>query len=69
MARKCKKCDKSTVFGNRVSHSNRKTRRKWKVNLFSIRVTDDLSNSVKKILLCSRCIRTRGVVKKKSLEV
>lgn len=34
MARVCQITGKKTVFGNKVSHSNRKTRRVFKPNLF-----------------------------------
>jgi large subunit ribosomal protein L28 len=61
MAYKCYCCGKSTVTGNNVSHSNRKTRRTWKPNLKSIRIEE--GGKVKKIKICTRCLRSNKVKK------
>ena len=38
MSKKCEVCGKGQVSGNRVSHSNRHTRRKWNANIQSVRL-------------------------------
>ncbi|MEG1929775.1 MAG: 50S ribosomal protein L28 [Anaerovorax sp.] len=59
MSKKCEICGKSQVSGNNVSHSNRHTRRKWNVNIQTVRVEENGTVSKKK--LCTRCIRTNKV--------
>ncbi len=61
MSRSCDVCGKGTISGNNVSHSHRKTKRKWKVNLVSIRALID--GTVQKIRLCTRCLRSNKVQK------
>jgi len=41
MARKCEITGKKVTTGNNVSHSHRKTRRKWYPNLQVITITDE----------------------------
>ncbi len=61
MARRCDICGKGTVTGNNVSHSNKRTRRKWRVNLLTTRIQE--GSSVKKIKICTRCLRSDKVQK------
>ena len=61
MARTCEICGKHGSAGNNVSHANNKTRRTWQPNLQTVRA--QLEGGVKKILVCTRCIRS-GKVKK-----
>lgn len=61
MARRCDVCGKGTKSGNNVSHSHKKTKRKWKANLLSMKVKD--GSSVKKIKICTRCLRSNKVQK------
>jgi large subunit ribosomal protein L28 len=61
MARKCDICGKGTVTGNKVSHSNNKTRRTWKPNLHKVRTMVGKSKTTVKI--CTRCLRSGKVVK------
>jgi large subunit ribosomal protein L28 len=42
MGRVCELSGKGTITGNNVSHSNRRTKRKWKVNLRKIKVGDEV---------------------------
>jgi large subunit ribosomal protein L28 len=53
---KCAVCGKGVVFGNAVSHSNRKTNRSWKPNIRKVRVEED--GTVKTVSICARCLRT-----------
>ncbi|MBI5453185.1 MAG: 50S ribosomal protein L28 [Deltaproteobacteria bacterium] len=61
MAATCDVCGKGPTFGNNVSHAHNKTRRRWNPNLQSVRAIQN--GKVKKIRVCSRCIRS-GVVTK-----
>ncbi len=61
MAKYCEVCDKGIQSGNKVSHSNRKSRRKWAPNVKRIRA--DIDGSPKNIFICTRCLRT-GKVKR-----
>lgn len=56
MARRCYYCGKGRVVGNRVSHANNKTKRIFLPNLQRIHVR--LQTGVRRILACTRCIRT-----------
>ena len=56
MSNRCSLCGKGVVFGHNVSHSNRKTNRRWLPN---IQKTSVLVNGVaRRIDACTRCIRT-----------
>jgi large subunit ribosomal protein L28 len=61
MARKCDICGKGTVTGNKVSHSNNRTRRTWKPNLHKVRTMVGKSKTTLKV--CTRCLRSGKVVK------
>lgn len=56
MARRCHICDKGKVVGNKVSFSNIKTNRNWKPNIRRVRAIVD--GSVKRINVCTRCLRS-----------
>ncbi|MBN1897264.1 MAG: 50S ribosomal protein L28 [Spirochaetes bacterium] len=58
---KCDICGKGTIFGNNVSHSNRKTRRTWKPNIQKVKA--NINGSVKRIKVCTQCLRS-GKIKK-----
>ncbi|OGC15664.1 50S ribosomal protein L28 [candidate division WOR-1 bacterium RIFOXYC2_FULL_37_10] len=61
MAKQCYICDKKPAAGNNVSHSNKKTKRRWLPNLQKIWI----SVSGKKIhkTVCTKCIKA-GKIKK-----
>lgn len=61
MAATCDICGKGVTFGNNVSHAHNKTKRRWNVNLQTVRAMH--KGEVKKIKACSRCIRSGAVVK------
>lgn len=53
---KCDICSKETKFGNQVSHSVRRTSRKWKPNIRKAKI---IVNGVSKsINVCARCLRS-----------
>jgi large subunit ribosomal protein L28 len=61
MSRKCVVCGKGQSSGNNVSHSNRHTRRKWDANIQSVKVNEN--GTVKRINVCTKCIRAGKVTK------
>jgi len=56
MARKCEICGKGPQFGNRVSHSNRKTRHKFNPNIQHVRV--EVDGVRKRIKVCTSCLKS-----------
>ena len=61
MSRVCEICGKKPMFGNNVSHANNKTRRRFNPNLQNVRAIK--SGQVKKMTVCTRCIKSGSVVK------
>lgn len=59
--RHCAICGKHTSTGNNVSHANNKTKRRWQPNLQEVRAA--FNGGVKRILVCTRCIRSGKVSK------
>lgn len=62
MSRVCSICQKGQMTGNNVSHSNRKSRRAWQVNVQKIKVVDN-NNNVSSQYVCTRCLRSGKVEK------
>lgn len=58
---KCEICNKSVQFGNRVSHSNKKTARIWRSNIRRIRILEN-GKAVRRYV-CTRCIRSGKILK------
>ncbi len=56
MARICYHCDKKPLTGNKVSHANNKSKRRFLPNLQPVKVM--LDGVAKTIRLCTRCIRS-----------
>lgn len=61
MAKMCEVCGKAPVFGNRVSHAHNVSSRRWMPNLQRVRVL--VGSAVKRMQVCTRCIRS-GAIKK-----
>jgi large subunit ribosomal protein L28 len=61
MAKQCNVCGKGTVFGNNVSHAHNVTSRTWEPNLQKVRALVD--GRVRRISVCTRCLRSGKVVK------
>ena len=59
--RNCAICGKQPSVGNNVSHSNNRTKRRWRPNLQEVRAV--VGGGVTRMLVCTRCIRS-GKVKK-----
>lgn len=61
MARECVYCGKHPVTGNKVSHSNIKTRTRWYPNLRTMKVV--LKGITQTVYACTRCIRSGKVIR------
>ncbi len=61
MAKRCDICGKGPMAGNNVSHAHNTTKRRWLPNLKKIRAKID--GQVKRILVCTQCIKSGRVVK------
>ncbi len=57
----CEVCGKKARSGNKVSHSNRKTKRRWLPNLQSVRAS--VNGRPRKIKVCTACISAGKVEK------
>ena len=58
---KCSVCGKGVVFGQNVSHSNRKTNRTWKPNIRKVKAVVD--GTPCHIYACTRCLRSNKVTR------
>lgn len=61
MAKVCEICGKKPQYGNNVSHANNRTRRRWEPNLQRVRAKID--GSVKRVKVCTSCIRSGKIEK------
>ncbi len=61
MASKCDICGKAPAFGNNISHSHRRTRRRWNPNVQKMRVMVD--GAPKRVSVCTKCLKANKVVK------
>jgi large subunit ribosomal protein L28 len=61
MSNVCAICGKKSQTGNKVSHSNRKTKRRWMPNLQQIKIKT--VNVSKKVKVCTSCIKANKVKK------
>ncbi len=61
MARVCEFCLKRPTTGNKVSHSNIKTRTRWLPNLKKVKTLTN--GATHKVYVCTRCIKS-GVITK-----
>jgi large subunit ribosomal protein L28 len=60
MSKFCECCGRGPATGNAVSHSNRHTRRRWLINLQSVRV-DVGGGETRKLRICAKCLRSDRV--------
>lgn len=61
MARRCDICGKGPKSGRNVSHAHNVTRRRFQANIQTVRAIVD--GGVKRLRVCTRCIRSNKVVK------
>ena len=61
MGRYCEVCQKSAMSGHKVSHSNRKSNRKWAPNVQRVRVM--VGAAPTRLNVCTRCLRSGYVAR------
>ena len=61
MARVCEFCCKRPTTGNKVSHSNIKTRTRWLPNLKKVK--HFIKGTTSTVYVCTRCIKSGVIVK------
>ena len=61
MARVCEVCGKGPLFGHRISHAHNLTKRRWNVNLQTVRVV--VNGGRRRLRVCTRCLRSGKVHK------
>ncbi|PSM31667.1 50S ribosomal protein L28 [Haliangium sp. UPWRP_2] len=61
MANRCEICDKGRLVGNKVSHSNIKSKTVQRPNLQRVRAKVD--GSVQRLRVCTRCLRSGRIQK------
>ncbi len=61
MSRRCEICGKGPQVGHKVSHANNKTKRRWYPNLQQVRAV--VNGAVKRMKVCTRCLRSGKVQK------
>ncbi len=55
MSRKCEICGKGPMVGNNISHSHRRTKRRYLPNLHKAKV--NINGKIKVALVCSDCLK------------
>jgi large subunit ribosomal protein L28 len=61
MARACEICGKRPQVGNKVSHANNRSKRRWYPNLQRVRAIQ--GGTTRRIRVCTRCLRSGSDVK------
>ncbi|RJQ50565.1 MAG: 50S ribosomal protein L28 [Desulfobacteraceae bacterium] len=61
MSRMCEICGKQPVSGHNISHAHNVTKRRFNPNLQRVRAIE--KGKVRKIVVCTRCIKAGRVVK------
>jgi len=61
MARRCDVCGKGVQYGNKVSHANNRTHRRWLPNLQRVKVI--MKGIPQHLTVCTRCLRSGSVAK------
>jgi len=61
MAAVCEVCGKHPSFGMSISHSHRRTKRRWDPNIQRVRAV--IGGRTKRVDVCTSCIRAGKIVK------
>ena len=61
MASVCEVCGKGPGFGNNVSHSHRRTRRRWNPNVQRVRAM--VNGTPKRVYVCTSCIKAGKITR------
>ena len=62
MASVCDVCGTKPIFGKSLSHSHRRTNRRWNPNIQRVRAV--VNGTPKRVNVCTRCLKANKVVKK-----
>ncbi|MHB8339615.1 MAG: 50S ribosomal protein L28 [Mycobacteriales bacterium] len=63
MAAVCDVCGKGPGFGMSVSHSHRRTRRRWNPNIQPVRALVNGGRTTKRLAVCAACLKAGKVVR------
>lgn len=58
MSKVCEKCGKGPKSGHNVSHSKRRTKRRFLPNLVEKKILDLKTGKSKKMKICTKCLKT-----------
>jgi large subunit ribosomal protein L28 len=61
MASTCEVCGKKPSFGKSVSHSHRRTNRRWNTNIQRVRAV--VGGTTRRVDVCTSCIRAGKITK------
>jgi large subunit ribosomal protein L28 len=61
MAKMCEICGKKPLVGNNISHAHNVTKRRFNPNLQRVRAA--YNGRVKRIMVCTNCIKSGHIVK------
>ena len=61
MAKVCDVCGRGPQFGNKISHANNVTKRRWNINLQTVRAV--VKGAPKRIRVCTNCIKSGKIAK------
>ena len=61
MAKVCELCGRGPQFGNKISHAHNVTKRRWNLNLQSVRTV--VNGASKRVRVCTSCIKSGKVQK------
>jgi large subunit ribosomal protein L28 len=61
MASVCEVCGKHPSFGMSISHSHRRTKRRWNPNIQRVRAV--VGGTTKRVNVCTRCIKAGKIQK------
>ena len=61
MAQRCDVCGKGPSVGHKISHAHNVTKRRWNLNLQSVRVV--VKGAAKRMRVCTSCIRSGKIEK------
>ena len=61
MAANCEVCGKCPSFGNSISHSHRRTSRRWNPNIQTVRAL--VGGTRKRLHVCTSCIKAGKVTR------
>ena len=62
MSKVCEVCSKGPVSGHNVSHSVRRTKRRFMPNLTTKKIFDPKTGETTKVKICMKCLKTTSKV-------